>query len=328
MYKDRDLTAWRIFLTAAEAGSISRTADILDMDPGFISRTIRTLEKDLGNVPLFDRSLRPLKLTDNGLIALDAARDLLRIHQTLLENIDRDPHAMRGTLRVGLPPRLLQEVLVPFLVDFMKKYPEVNLLVTEYKLPPPVNFDTPNGRLDVICGYGEDPTHQNIVQIHYGHGPLLPCASPIYLGKHGTPLTPADLTEHIGITLKNPMRNAIRALCRGTETHVLRWKREIFFDSTTPALNAALFGAGIHPAIPALHCYQQFLNRQLVPVLPGWRPPQTELYLYARPEAVRLKRTQVFIEEYRAYIDKLHAECERGLESIIPGTGIKLRLSD
>ena len=37
--------------------------------------------------------------------------------------------------------------------------------------------------------------------------------------------------------------------------------------------SAALFGAGIHPAIPALHCYQQFLNRQLVPVLPGWRPP-------------------------------------------------------
>ena len=316
MFKDRDLNAWRIFVAVAETGAVSRAADRLSLDPAFVSRTLRQLEEDLGSVKLFDRASRPLRLTDNGEAVLDSARELLCVHQGLLDSVEQDPQAMRGTIRVAFPPSLLQTYLVPFLSGFMREYPEVYLSVSEYKSLPPVTFDSPEGRLDVICGFGEDTVHQNIVQIHYGHAPMIPCASPIYLNKNGVPQRPEELEAHVGISLRTPMRPAIEFLCRGNETRPLKWRREIHFDSSAPAQNAAIFGTGIHPGIPALNAWQDLQKGLLVPVLPGWAPPQGELYIYARSEAVRQRRTRVFLEAYREFIDKLHADCERALEAI------------
>ena len=324
MFKDRDINAWRIFVAVAENGAITRGAERLGLDPAYVSRTLQQLEADLGKIRLFDRSSRPLALTENGEAVLDSARELLRVHQGLLDAVECDSEAMRGTIRVAFPPNLLQTYLVPFLSGFMCEYPEVYLSVSEYKSLPPVTFDTPEGRLDVICGFGANTTHPNIVQIHYGHAPMIPCASPLYLEKNGVPKTPEDLTGHIGISLRTPMRPAIVSLCCGNEIRALRWRREIHFDSSAAAQNAAIFGTGIHPGLPALNGWSDFEKGLLVPVLSGWRPPQGELYIYARRESVRRKCTRVFIEAYRAFIDDLHAQCERALE---PVTGIvKIRL--
>lgn len=88
----------------------------------------------------------------------------------------------------------------------------------------------------------------------------------------------------------------------------------IFFDSSGSAMTAALYGAGIHPGIPSLHAYKSISNGELRVVLPGWSSPITKMYIYARTEAVRLKRVQVFIERYRAFMNVLHRQCQEILE--------------
>ncbi len=313
MKRDMDLDSWKVFCEVAQAGSISGACDALDMDASGVSRVIRALETSLGGITLFDRSIRPFRLTANGEAALVYAKRMLESHQALLESLERDPDAMRGTIHIGFPPLLLQRFLLPLLVRFHQDFPEIYLKVEEYQGPHPVNFDSPHGRFDIICGYGADPSHPNIVQIHYGNGLLVPCASPIYIANRGFPSHPEELVRHTGIIFESPMRAPVRCLIKEGETQFLRWRDEIFFDSSGSASNAALYGAGIHPGIPILHCGKAIARGELRVVLPGWTPPASKLYIYVRSESVRLKRTRVFLERYRAFMAKIHRECEEAL---------------
>lgn len=314
MNRTFDLESWRIFCAVAQTGSISKACDLVGIDAPGISRTIRALEKSLGDIALFDRSIRPLRLTQNGETALGYAKAMLENHRAMLESLDKDPSAMRGVIHIGLPPLVLQRFLLPFLIDFHKDFPEIILKIDEYNGSTPVNFDTARGRLDVICGYGADPSHPNIVQIHYANGVQIPCASPLYLQTHGVPQTPEDLAEHTGIIFESPMRPVVRFLQKDGETRYLRWKDMIFFDSSGSAMTAAMYGAGIHPGIPSLHVFKAISRGELRVVLPGWFSPVTRLYIYARAEAARLKRVQVFIERYRSYMRMLHRQCQDALE--------------
>ena len=152
MQRDRDLDSWAVFCRVAETGSISEACEILNMDASAVSRIIRGLEESLGKVPLFDRSMRPLKLTKNGEIALGYAREMLEGHRALRESLQRDPNAMAGTIHIGLPPLLLHNFLLPLIIDFHNRFPEIYLKINEHIGSTPLNFDTPKGRLDIMMG--------------------------------------------------------------------------------------------------------------------------------------------------------------------------------
>lgn len=327
MQRDKDLDSWEVFCAVADTGSISGACDLVGMDASGVSRVIRGLESALGGIRLFDRSIRPLKLTENGETALRHAREMIECHRSLMGALEKDPNAMRGTIYVGFPPLLLQNFLLPFLISFQNEYPEIYLKVSEYTGSVPVSFDTPKGRLDVICGYGADPTHPNIVQIHYGNGCSIPCASPLYISRRGLPKTPEDLRHHAGVIFDSPMRPQVKSLQKDGRTELLRWGQEMYFDSAASAMSATLCGAGIHPGIATLHCYRHLKGGDLVPVLPGWRSPMTKLYIYVRSEAARLRRTQVFLERYRAFMDELHAECEDVLRPFLGDVELRVRRS-
>lgn len=317
MRRDMDLESWEVFCAVAGAGSITGACETLGMDASGVSRIIKSLEKALGGVALFDRSIRPFRLTENGERAYGTARRMLEEHRQLLEGLETDPEAMRGTIRLGLPPLVLQNFLLPFLIEFNKDFPEIDLSVSEYTGSPPVSFDAPRGRLDVICGYGADASHPNYVQICYGVGAMIPCASPLYLSKYGIPTDPEELREHTGVVFSSSMRPAIRSLQKNGVVATIRWKNTIRFDSAASAHNATLLGAGIEPGIPALHCFRSLQLKQLIPVLPGWRPASTKLFIYALPETMRLKRVRTLIERYRDYMHGIHRECERVLKPIV-----------
>lgn len=324
MLKHKDLESWEIFCAVAEAGSISGACDLCDCDAAYISRLIKNLENSIGGVELLDRTTRPLTLTEPGKIALQYARQLSAIHKNMLSELRQDPDALSGVLRVAIPPMVLDTFALPFILDFQKDFPDIDLQISESSSSLPINFDGPHGKLDVVCGYGPDAVHPNIYQLHYGHAPMIPCASPLYIKKYGFPNHPEELKNHIGVVLRSNMRPVIRYVLKGDEKIFLQWKKSCFYDSAHSAMKAALFGAGIHAGIPALNCYQELRQHQLVPVLPGRQPKQTELYVYARPEAMKLRKTKTFIRRYVEFMQAVHTECEKSLEPIIGKISITL----
>ena len=113
------------------------------------------------------------------------------------------------------------------------------------------------------------------------------------------------------------MRKTITELARNGVTKTLAWDHEIHFYSAQAAKNATLIGSGIHSGIPTLHSYREFVVGGLKPVLPGWCSTPLELYIYVRPESLRLRRVRTFIRWFCETMGRLHRDVDRQLEPIL-----------
>ena len=95
-----DLAQWRIFLVAAERGSLIKAAEVLHTDQPALSRALRRLEHLVG-APLFDRSSRGLTLTELGRRLREPVRDLVAHAETVELQARADARQASGVLRVG-----------------------------------------------------------------------------------------------------------------------------------------------------------------------------------------------------------------------------------
>src|SRR5262249_42097960 len=95
------LSALRLFARVARKGSFSAAGRELNIPQSTASRTIATLEREIG-VALFVRTTRAVTPTDAGL-------DFLARIESVLAELDEAEYAARGTgelrgvLRIGLP---------------------------------------------------------------------------------------------------------------------------------------------------------------------------------------------------------------------------------
>lgn len=104
---------------------------------------------------------------------------------------------------------------------------------------------------------------------------------------------------------------------RGSEHRAVRFKRDIVFSSALSAKSATLIGAGIAPDLGDLHCYRELAKGELIPVLRDWSYPRQACYIYTRPDLVKLKRVRTFIDEYRANVEPLLAECAEVIRNVM-----------
>ncbi|WP_168735915.1 LysR family transcriptional regulator [Cohnella fermenti] len=119
------------FLEVARHGSFTRAGERLHVSQPNLSKTIRSLEEELG-ATLFNRSTRKAQLTEAG--------ELLRLHaQTVTNAVEglqaafADLTELRsGSIKLGLPP-VIGATLFPSLIGrFQEKYPRVALSFVEH----------------------------------------------------------------------------------------------------------------------------------------------------------------------------------------------------
>jgi len=91
------------FSKTVEAKSLSRAAAELGVPRATISRRLARLEQQLG-VRLLRRSTRSLVLTDAGTALYRHARIVLDAVKHAEESVRRNDDAVRGDLRVSVPP--------------------------------------------------------------------------------------------------------------------------------------------------------------------------------------------------------------------------------
>ncbi len=127
-----DLNAFKLFVAAAEAGSISEAARRTGIPLPTLSRQLRRLEDELG-VRLLERGPKGLVLTQAGdqLIA-DAEPALAALTQA--EQRLHDTSGVAGRLRLSMPPHL--EVLWPLFRSFRRRHPAVtfDVFVTDRRI--------------------------------------------------------------------------------------------------------------------------------------------------------------------------------------------------
>ncbi len=138
------------FLVVASEGNITKAAEQLNVSQQALSNSIARLEKEL-DCKLFERK-KELVLTYAGKQFKASAEKILDIKhqtQTVLEEIGEGG---RGELRIGISYTRGQAILPLLLPTFSRRYPLVELHVTEGSTHV-LEEDLDRGRIDVLIGF-------------------------------------------------------------------------------------------------------------------------------------------------------------------------------
>lgn len=141
----------RYFLAVAEAGSFSRAADRLGISQPSVSQQMRDLEASL-RVALFQRRGKRILLTSSGLIFQEHARAVLRQLENFLQELNRAPEEMRGSLRLGVVPALNVPLMPELLGLFAANHPGISLMLEEISSTD-IETALEEGHMDVGLGF-------------------------------------------------------------------------------------------------------------------------------------------------------------------------------
>lgn len=230
-----------IFVRAAESGSFSRAGRELGLSQPSVSRVVSELEARLG-VKLLLRTTRQITLTDAGELFLERARDIL----TELENAEdaaRGIDSLRGNIRMAIPVIYGTREIIPRLPDFLARHPQLRIEIA-----------IADQRQDLVAE-GADIAIRlgKLTDSPFGARKLatLECwivASPAYLKTRGIPKTPADLTKHDCITMRDGAGRESWSFTRnGTEVSV-DVRGRIDTRSSSGVFASAMAGLGIAQA--------------------------------------------------------------------------------
>ena len=93
---------------------------------------IQKLEDELG-AKLFDRRSKPVVPTVVGRIVVEQARELLNGARRLREQVDEQQSTVCGEFSVAVLPTIAPYLLPRFLPEFSRKYPQIDLQISEMK---------------------------------------------------------------------------------------------------------------------------------------------------------------------------------------------------
>ncbi|UPG85872.1 LysR family transcriptional regulator [Luteibacter aegosomatis] len=193
-----DFSAISVFVRVVEAKSFSAAAQHLEMTPSGVSRAISRLEESLG-ARLFFRSTRSLRLTDDGSAFYARCKEILADLTEATEALGYARTKPAGKLRVAASSAVGRSAIIPNLVEFERRYPDIRLELTMCDYP----FDLNEEGFDCAIRMGE-LADSSLIARKIGHFSNVLCAAPAYLQRHGTPGSIDDLKTHRTINFVYP----------------------------------------------------------------------------------------------------------------------------
>lgn len=259
------------FLAVAERSSFTAAADALGIGRATVGAQVAALEARLG-VRLLQRSTRAVRLTEAGRAyqaALAGITDQIRGAERAATAFQTEAV---GRLRIAAPPDLGPQHLAPVVARYLAAHPGVSV---DLRLSTaPVDLVGEGFDLAIRGALAVEPT---LVTRAIGRSPLVVCASPGYLARHGTPAAPPDLADHACLHFSELRWGRVWHFPHGESTLRVPLLPRLECNDGPTLLAAAVAGAGIalEPAFvvgPALRA------GTLVPILQDWPLPAIPLH--------------------------------------------------
>lgn len=124
------LSQLRALRALADAGSFSAAADALNYTQPAVSKTIATLERELGAV-LVERECRPVRLTDAGAALVRHANAMFAQLSSARSEIEAITQVNAGTVSLGTFSSAGATFVVDALCQFRKQHPNVQVSIAE-----------------------------------------------------------------------------------------------------------------------------------------------------------------------------------------------------
>ncbi|MCO4762263.1 MAG: LysR family transcriptional regulator [Myxococcales bacterium] len=192
------LQAIRFFLKLGETLSFKGTATYFGVPPSTVSRSIKTLETDLG-VSLVERTTRQVRLTETGHWYRGEVAAPLRALAAADEMADAHSREPTGTVRLTALPGYGEMRLFSVLDRFRAAHPRI---VCDVELTDRY-LDLSTGDIDIALRATADPPEYLVARRLHTHRFVL-VASPGYLSEHGHPKTVAEVAHHAAIGYRGP----------------------------------------------------------------------------------------------------------------------------
>ena len=126
------LTQLEYLLAVDQERHFGKAAKACNVSQPSLSAQIQKLEDELGLV-IFDRSKKPILVTEAGREIVQQAKIVLREHRKIRALADTKSLEPKGTFELAVIPTLAAYVIPLFLGDFCETYPGVDLVVHEHK---------------------------------------------------------------------------------------------------------------------------------------------------------------------------------------------------
>ena len=187
---DFDLKSLRLFIRAAEVSAIGRAGQEFGYSPTAASQRIQMLEEALGS-KLLNRTTRSVSLSADGEKFLVHARKIVDDIEDAVNELQGTKKSIKGELRVTASASFGRRYIAPFVGEFLNEHPDAS-----------INLELSDGVLDIVQ-HGFDLalrigtlSPSTLMARKIASNPRILVAAPQYLENHGTPSTPADLTNH------------------------------------------------------------------------------------------------------------------------------------
>lgn len=148
--------------------SFSKAAEKLFISQPSLSANVKREEKTIG-YPIFDRSTKPLGLTEPGKKYIETVEKILAMQEDFSEYIDDLGELKTGKLVLGGSSLYSSWVLPPIMGEFSKKYPQVQLELLEENTAN-LQKMLQNGEVDFLldnCELEEEMFERQLYQKEY-----------------------------------------------------------------------------------------------------------------------------------------------------------------
>lgn len=123
-----NLELYKVFYYVAKNESISRAANELSISQPAISKSIKSLEEQI-NTNLFTRKRDGVELTEAGETIFKKIKDAMDLIYSAENDLEVLTRMESGIINIGASKTILHEFLMPYIKDFHKKYPKINIRI-------------------------------------------------------------------------------------------------------------------------------------------------------------------------------------------------------
>jgi DNA-binding transcriptional LysR family regulator len=180
----------RVFYHVAEAGSFTKAGEQLNLSQSAVSRQISALEESL-QVTLFHRHARGLIVTEQGETLYRTAREVFARIAMAEARLSDSKDRPDGHLTVTATTGFSVIWLLPRIVEFMDRYPEVSITVRVEDGELDLSMREADVAIRMSRPQQPDLILRHLKTIHFHF-----YASPDYLKEWGMPRTVQELEKH------------------------------------------------------------------------------------------------------------------------------------
>jgi len=279
----------RAFVKVVQSGSFAEAGRELRLSRSAISKYVGDLEESLG-VQLLNRTTRHVSPNENGQLYFERAIVILSEIDSADQAVTQLQAMPRGLLRVNAPMSFGTIKLGPALADFMTKYPQLQLqIVLSDDL-----VDAVQDGFDVTLRIAELES-SSLIARKIAPMPRVICASPDYLERHGTPLHPQDLRDHVSLTYGFLLTGNQWKLTGEDGAHWIQPAWSLCVNNAEVLRDVALKGRGV-ALIPRFIATDELKSGELRAVLDDFQAPPLSLYAIYPPTRHLSVKVRLFID--------------------------------